>query len=350
MGSRKILGESSAVNELLKLIGKVAGAKTNVLVIGESGTGKELVARMIHESGPLKEKPFIPVNCGAIPETLIESEMFGHRRGSFTGAVNEKTGLFEAAHGGTLFLDEVGELPLSMQVKLLRAIQERSFRKVGGTEDIRVDVRIIAATNRDLEAAVAKGTFREDLYYRLNVILIKTPPLRERQGDIRLLAEQFLKRCAPRFKHCPTHFTPEAIAALEAHEWPGNIRELENVVERAVTLATTETITLDQLPQGIQAAGARAGGAPVTPSRRSTDVPGQSAGAGATLVLPPADFSKGALPLDQILADVEKMYLLAALEHSGGVKKKAADLLGITFRSIRYRLSKLGMEKEEDEK
>lgn len=170
------------------MIGKVAGNKTNVLIIGESGTGKELVARMIHESGPLKGKPFVPVNCGAIPETLIESEMFGHKKGSFTGAVSEKAGLFEAANGGTLFLDEVGELPLSMQVKLLRSLQERVIRKVGGNDDIKVDVRIIAATNRDLEAAIAKGTFREDLYYRLNVILIKTPSLRERPGDIELLS------------------------------------------------------------------------------------------------------------------------------------------------------------------
>jgi two-component system, NtrC family, response regulator PilR len=184
----QILGQSSAVKSMISMIEKVAASKTNVLVIGESGTGKELVARMIHQSSPLRDKPFVPVNCGAIPDTLIESEMFGHKKGSFTGAVVEKAGLFEAAHGGTLFLDEVGEIPLAMQVKLLRAIQERCFRKVGGTEDVRVDVRIIAATNRDLEAGVAAGTFREDLYYRLNVILIKTPPLRERRGDVRVLA------------------------------------------------------------------------------------------------------------------------------------------------------------------
>ncbi|MCM2321636.1 MAG: sigma-54 dependent transcriptional regulator [Oligoflexia bacterium] len=349
MATRKIIGESTAVLSLLKLIGKVAGSKTNLLVIGESGTGKELVARMIHETGPLKDKPFIPVNCGAIPETLIESEMFGHKRGSFTGAISEKMGLFEAAHGGTLFLDEVGELPLSMQVKLLRAIQERSFRKVGGNDDIRVDVRIIAATNRDLEAAVAKGTFREDLYYRLNVILIRTPPLREREGDIRLLAEQFLKRCATRFKRCPSRFDEEALAALESHEWPGNIRELENLVERAVTLSTGDSITLDQLPQGVQDAALRARGLPTHPARRSTDVAATAAAAQAqgALVLPAADFSKGPLPLDEILADAERSYLLAALAHAGGVKKKAAELLGITFRSIRYRLSKLGMEKDD---
>jgi two-component system response regulator PilR (NtrC family) len=185
--SRKILGESPPVKHLISLIHKVAGSKTNILIIGESGTGKELVARMIHESGPMKNEPFIPVNCGAIPETLIESEMFGHKKGSFTGAVSDKEGLFEAADKGTLFLDEVGELPLSMQVKLLRALQERTIRKVGSNTDTKVDVRIIAATNRNLEEMVAKGTFREDLYYRLNVILIKTPPLRDRSTDIELL-------------------------------------------------------------------------------------------------------------------------------------------------------------------
>jgi two-component system response regulator PilR (NtrC family) len=200
--SRPILGESASIKALINLILKVGPTKANLLVIGESGTGKELVARMIHECGPLRDKPFIPVNCGAIPETLIESEMFGHKKGSFTGAVADKMGLFEAANGGTLFLDEVGELPLSMQVKLLRSIQERVIRRVGGNDDIRIDVRIIAATNRDLEAAVKKGTFREDLYYRLNVILIKTPPLRDRAGDVRLLASAFLEKFS---KKLPEH-------------------------------------------------------------------------------------------------------------------------------------------------
>lgn len=195
--SRTIIGESKPVRDLIKLIERVAPTKTNILVIGESGTGKELVARMIHDEGPLKNKPFVPVNCGAIPETLIESEMFGHKRGSFTGAVSDKEGLFEAADGGTLFLDEVGELPLGMQVKLLRAIQERCFRKVGGTDDIHVDVRIIAATNRDLEDGIAKGTFREDLYYRLNVILIKAPPRNPVRADESRLAELL---APPRFQ------------------------------------------------------------------------------------------------------------------------------------------------------
>ena len=349
---RKIIGDSKAIHDLLKMIAKVAPAKTNVLIIGESGTGKELVARMIHDSGPLKDKAFVPVNCGAIPETLIESEIFDHRRGSFTGAVAEKAGLFETAHGGTLFLDEVGELPLNMQVKLLRAIQERCFRKVGGNEDIKVDVRIIAATNRDLEAAVRKGTFREDLYYRLNVILLKTPPLRERQGDVRILADHFLKKCAGKLKSCPKGFDADAMVALEAYEWPGNVRELENVIERAATLETHDTVTLANLPTAVQAAYERARAAVSGASRAVVHAAASEGGgsasrneaAGPAIHLPPADFSNGPLPLDQILADAERVYLEAALAHAGGVKKKAAALLGITFRSIRYRLSKLGLD------
>src|SRR5271156_5979971 len=211
--AKKIIGEAPVVKELLDMIRRVAPSRTNVLVIGESGTGKELVARMIHDSSLLKDKPFVPVNCGAIPENLIESELFGHKRGSFTGAVQDKVGLFEVAGGGTLFLDEVGELPLGMQVKLLRAIQERVIRRVGGNDDIKVDVRVIAATNRDLEAAVAQGTFREDLYYRLNVILIKTPPLRDRKSDIPMLAEHFLKKVSTKYKKTFEGFEPEVMLA-----------------------------------------------------------------------------------------------------------------------------------------
>jgi two-component system response regulator PilR (NtrC family) len=334
--AKKILGDSPPVRALLALIERVAGSKTNVLVIGESGTGKELVARMIHDRGPLRGKPFIPVNCGAIPETLIESEMFGHKKGSFTGAVGDKLGLFEAASGGTLFLDEVGELPLSMQVKLLRAIQERVIRKVGGTDDIHIDVRIIAATNRDLEAGVAKGTFREDLYYRLNVLLIKTPPLRERRGDVRLLAQVFLRRFADKQGKALTGFAPDALAALEAFNWPGNIRELENIVERAVTLENGTEVSLASLPANVIGAEADAAG---------TAAPA----AGGELRVPAPRFESGPLNLDAILADVERAYLVAALEHAGGVKKRAAELLGITFRSMRYRLKKIGLDADSDE-
>jgi two-component system response regulator PilR (NtrC family) len=322
MSAREILGASAPVKQMLDLIRRVSTSKTNVLIIGESGTGKELVARMIHDSGPLKGKPFIPVNCGAIPETLIESEMFGHRRGSFTGAVAEKAGLFEAANGGTLFLDEVGELPLSMQVKLLRAIQERVFRKVGGTEDIRVDVRIIAATNRDLEAAVAKGTFREDLYYRLNVLLIKTPPLRERSGDVRLLAKKFVEKFADKQKKPIKGMDERAMLALENYGWPGNVRELENVIERAVTLENADEIGLESLP------GALRSKAPLVA------VPNKESVAPEFIQVPAPDFSKGKVVLHEIVGKIEKVYANAALEKTGGKKKEAAALLGVTLREL----------------
>ena len=351
MTSRKILGDSPAVKDLLNLIGKVGPTKTNILIIGESGTGKELVARMIHESGPLKGRLFVPINCGAIPETLIESEMFGHKKGSFTGAISDKPGLFEAANGGSLFLDEVGELPLNMQVKLLRAIQERVFRKVGGNDDIRVDVRIIAATNRDLEAGVAKGTFREDLYYRLNVILVKTPALRDRKNDTQLLAHAFLEKFSIRMKKELMGFDADALEALQSYSWPGNIRELENVIERAVTLANGTQVVLSALPQMIIDNYSAKNSQNLVklsqkkPGEQGTSEPPKP----AEIRLPAPDFSKGALSLDDILGQVEKIYLQSALDHTAGVKKKAAELLGITFRSIRYRLAKLGVESDDGE-
>lgn len=327
----RIIGSSSAIHELNRLIERVAGTKTNVLIFGESGTGKELVARQIHESGPLKDFPFVPVNCGAIPENLIETEMFGHTKGSFTGAVSEKTGLFEVAHHGTLFLDEIGELSLAMQVKLLRAIQERVFRKVGGVEDIRVDVRIIAATNRDLEVAVRQGTFREDLYYRLNVILIRTPALRDRKGDVPILARHFLNKFSARASKQMTDFDSEALQALENYAWPGNVRELENCVERAVTLEAGEIVTLEALPPQFHVN---------IPAVKSPSAKHPLEGG---IHLPKPDFENGKIDLDQILNEIERTYILAALKHSGGVKKNAAELLGITFRSMRYKLAKLGI-------
>jgi two-component system, NtrC family, response regulator PilR len=345
--SLKILGESPPIKALLNMINRVAWTKTSILVIGESGTGKELVARMIHDQGPLKDKPFIPVNCGAIPETLIESEMFGHKRGSFTGAVADKMGLFEAAHGGTLFLDEVGELPLAMQVKLLRALQERVIRKVGGNDDVKVDVRVIAATNRDLEAAVAQGTFREDLYYRLNVILIKTPPLRDRKSDIPMLAEHFLKKVSTKYKKTFDGFEPEVMLALQNYAWPGNVRELENTLERTVTLETSTLISRHSLPHAVLAS-LKAGLVNVAVSVNGPSVTGIMAN-GKEIRLPAPDFTKGTINLDLILGEVEKTYLISALEHTGGVKKRAADLLGITFRSIRYRLKKLGVDYKDPE-
>lgn len=334
MSTREILGASPPVKQMLDLIRRVSSSKTNVLIIGESGTGKELVARMIHDSGPLKGKPFVPVNCGAIPETLIESEMFGHRRGSFTGAVAEKAGLFEAANGGTLFLDEVGELPVSMQVKLLRAIQERVFRKVGGTDDIRVDVRIIAATNRDLEAAVAKGTFREDLYYRLNVLLIKTPPLRERVGDVRLLAQRFVQKFTTKQKKEIKGISERALLALENYGWPGNVRELENVIERAVTLENGDEICVEALPGAIRS---KAPLAVTSMDGESSQVPGSNGAlnkAPQFIQVPAPDFTQGEVKLREIVGKIERAYALAALEKSGGKKKEAAALLGVTLKEF----------------
>jgi two-component system response regulator PilR (NtrC family) len=246
-----IIGESKALRDLLKMMERIASTTSNVLVVGESGTGKELVARQLHDWSDRAKKPFVAVNCGAIPENLIESELFGHKRGSFTGAVADKPGLFEVASGGTLFLDEIGELPLSMQVKLLRAIQSRTIRRVGGNEDQKIDVRLIAATNRNLEKMVADGTFREDLYYRLNVLMLTTPPLRERVEDIPILVEHFFKKCAAKFGKELQGVTPEAMQALESYPWPGNVRELENQVERAVALETDVKIRKESFLLGV---------------------------------------------------------------------------------------------------
>ena len=330
----RILGESKVIKDLLKMIEKVAKTKTNILVTGDSGTGKELVAKMIHYLSPFKANPFIPVNCGAIPETLIESEMFGHKKGSFTGAVNDKIGLFEAANKGTLFLDEVGELPLDMQVKLLRAIQEKTIRPIGSNEAKAVDVRIISATNRDLEAMTADGSFREDLFYRLNVILIRTPALRERQGDIELLANEFLNKLSTKMNKNVGSFSKEAMEALCNYSWPGNVRELENVIERALTLENDEQIHLHALPDAICST------AKVESQIKEASLDAKQSDHGDELRLPAPDFTNGAIDLESILGEVEKTYLMSALNHTGGVKKAAAESLKITFRSIRYRLKK----------
>ncbi len=356
--TKPIIGASRLVQEMNSLIDRVATSRTNVLVIGESGTGKELVARMIHEKSPLGGMPFVPVNCGAIPENLIESELFGHKKGSFTGAVSDKMGLFEAANNGTLFLDEIGELPIGMQVKLLRAIQDKTIRRVGGTDDRKIDVRIIAATNRDLETQVKEGKFREDLYYRLNVIQIKTPALRDREGDVDTLIGHFVKIFADKQKKKIPGVKPEVYEVLKMYHWPGNVRELENVIERAVTLSSEDDLAVDVLPQGvIDAARTRGSQVPkattvtlspkpvAMPPRAPTGPGGAGTESGFQLEVP--DFSAGPINLDSILARVEKSYLLAALEHTGGIKKKAADCLGITFRSIRYRLKKIGLDDEE---
>ncbi len=317
----QMLGKSKAMQGVFELIGKIHSTRTNVLITGESGTGKELVARALHTEGNRASKPFIAVNCGAIPEALMESELFGHKKGAFTGAVADTRGLFQEADGGTLFLDEIGELSLSLQVKLLRAVQERRVKVVGGNEEIPIDVRVIAATNRDLEAEVARGAFRADLYYRLNVVEVRLPPLRQRREDIPLLAEHFLHKFGDE-QGRSSKLTTEALRRLEGYDFPGNVRELENVIERAVALSSTALIGTGDLPEVKSTK-------PVTPEM-------------------PASFPPEGVDLERLLGDFERSWVTLALEHTGGVRKKAATLLGVSFRSLRYRLVKLGIERDDD--
>lgn len=334
-----ILGKSKPMKQLFEMINRVSKTKTNVLITGESGTGKELVARAIHYGGILKNKPFVAVNCGAIPETLIESELFGHKRGSFTGAVVDKDGLFRVADGGSIFLDEIGELPMSMQVKLLRVLQDRSFRPVGGTDDVKVDVRVISATNRNLEESVAKGTFREDLFYRLNVIHIRTPALRERKDDIPELVEYFLRRFGLGMGKNIQSISAPAMKAIMGYDFPGNVRELENMMERAVALEGSSEVSLESLPPVFQNITDKVQEIPREKPRVMS---------GAAAVSKPWEdatqaLDRGPVDLERIVGELEKEYILKALEKTGGVKKKAADLLGISFRSMRYRITKYGI-------
>ncbi len=311
-----LIGKSKRMQEVYDLIQKVAGSKANILVTGESGTGKELVAKAIHFNSPRRDQAFIPINCGAIPENLLESELFGHEKGSFTGATQQKPGMFEVASGGTLFLDEIGELPAMMQVKLLRVIQERELRRVGGTKNLPVDVRLIAATNKNFEQEVAEGRFREDLFYRLNVIRLDLPPLRERREDIPLLVEHFFRKFTGESEG---KVTEGALRRLLDYHWPGNIRELENVIERCVVLGYSEELTEECLPPQLQGQGA--------------------APAGEIAEIPESGFD-----LEDYLGEIEQRVLLKALERTSGVRKRAAELLGISFRSIRYRLAKFGID------
>jgi two-component system response regulator PilR (NtrC family) len=310
------------MQKVFEMIGKIHSTKTSVLISGESGTGKELVARALHSEGARARLPFVAINCGAIPEELMESELFGHKKGSFTGAVADKQGLFQEADNGTLFLDEIGELSLNLQVKLLRALQERKVKPVGSTDETEVDVRVIAATNRDLEAEVARGAFRADLYYRLNVIEVHIPPLRHRREDIPLLAEHFLRRFGVEHGRAP-QLSAEAMRRLEGHDFPGNVRELENIIERAVALSSTDQLGLDDLPV-----------ARVRPVVASP---------------PEAAFPSSGVDLDGLVSDFERGWVVRALEQTGGIRKRAATLLGISFRSLRYRLAKLGIDKAVDE-
>ncbi len=314
-----LIGKSKPMQQVFALVEKVAVSRVNVLLTGESGTGKELVARAIHYQSDRKAKPFVPINCGAIPENLLESELFGHERGSFTGAIQQKEGLFETASGGTLFLDEIGELPMMMQVKLLRVLQEHEIRRVGGTKNIAVDVRLIAATNKDLVEEVSQGRFREDLFYRLNVIPVHLPSLRERREDIPLLIEHFLSQSSDP----QVQVSDAALRRLLDYSWPGNVRELENIIERCLVLGNGADVTESCLPPQILS----------TASSPCTGL----------VELPDTGFS-----LDDYLGGIEKEVLLSAIDKAGGVRKKAAELLGITFRSIRYRLVKYGLDDDEE--
>jgi len=315
-----LIGKSKKMREVYSLIEKVSASNVNVLILGESGTGKELAARAIHYNSPRKDRQFVAVNCGAIPENLMESELFGHKKGSFTGAIADRPGLFEQAEGGTLFLDEIGEIPLQLQTKLLRVLQEREFRKVGGTEEKRADVRIVAASNKELEEQVREGTFREDLFYRINVVPIRMPSLRERPEDIPLLLDHFCKKFA-QMPHEGDYLSADAMKILMSYPFPGNVRELENLIERCMVLGGS-SISVDLLPPRL-----------IEYQQTSAEIENYEI---------PVD----GMNLEAYLDGIEKRLLLQALERSGGVKKKAAEVLGLTFRSFRYRLAKFGMDEE----
>jgi two-component system response regulator PilR (NtrC family) len=314
-GSSELVGKSRAMCAVLDMIERVAPMRTTVLITGESGTGKECVARAIHQRSDRGQKPCIVVNCGALPEALMESELFGHEKGAFTGATGRHNGIFREAEGGTVMLDEVGELSLPLQVKLLRVLQERKVKPVGASQEISIDVRVLAATNRDVETEVAEGRFRQDRYYRLNVIRVELPPLRERAQDIALLADRFVQRFAREMGKDVRGLTPDALRALERYTFPGNVRELENVIERAVALAGSRAIGLGDMPR---------------------EVSGMSSAAGPNLVTLPEEGCN----LDEVMGEIERRLMLEALERTGGVRKAAAQLLGISFRSLRYRLAK----------
>ena len=314
----QLVGQSDAMQKVFEVVRKIADSKSNVLICGESGTGKELVARAIHYNSVRTTMPFVAVNCSAVPETLLESELFGHMKGSFTGAISNKAGLFEIANGGTIFLDEIGDTTPTIQVKLLRVIQEREFRRVGGSQDIKVDVRIVAATNRDLEKAVADGSFREDLYYRLDVIPIRLPPLRMRTSDIPLLVTHFLERFSKESNKPKPVISSEAMHVLLGHEWRGNVRELENLIERVVAFSTEGTVTDADVRGWLHR--------PVVQPPPSQAVP--------------MDLTDDGLDLEGLINGIERDLLLKALERSKWVKKKAARMLRLNTRSFRYRLEK----------
>ncbi|HAA05153.1 MAG TPA: Fis family transcriptional regulator [Syntrophobacteraceae bacterium] len=320
-----LIGESARMRKLYEMVERVAATNSSVLITGESGTGKELVARAIHQKSPRCGAPLVTVNCGGVPETLIESELFGYRKGAFTGAASSRKGLVETANGGTLFLDEIGELSPALQVKLLRLIQERTIRMVGGTEDVAVDVRIISATNRDLEQMVIEGSFREDLFYRLNVIHLHMPPLRERREDIPRLAAHFLQKFRGKLGKDIRKISAYAMDILMNYNFPGNIRELENIIERSIALESSSIVLPDSLTLSVHKKAQQ-----------------------FAMPVPTSPTIGDGFNLDEHLAGIEKELLLRALENTQGVKLRAADLLGISFRSFRYRLAKYGMAADDE--
>jgi len=327
---QSIIGDSPALKAVLRMILKVAPTSHTVLILGESGTGKELVAREIHRHSPRHDKPFLAVNCAALTETLLESELFGHEKGAFTDAHQQKKGLFERAHHSTLFLDEIGDTSLALQAKILRALQEREILRVGGTEPIKVDVRIVAATNRDLEQLRQEGKFREDLYYRLKVIPIEVPPVRKRREDIEPLVMHFVRKAAPAASRPVRGVTPEALEALQAYAWPGNVRQLEWAIERAVVLGESEWIESRDLPPEIfqpvaRAAGQRASATGVAPGAVPSEL---------RPIIPEASWEEH-----------EKAKILEALERSNWNITRAAQLLGMTFRTLQYRVEKFGIKR-----
>jgi two-component system response regulator PilR (NtrC family) len=315
-GLDNIIGQSAKMRAIFDMIQTVAPQTSRVLITGESGTGKELVARAIHENSARSRAPFITINCGAFPETLLESELFGYMKGAFTGANENRRGLFQAAHGGSIFMDEIGNMNLAMQVKLYRVLQEGKVRPLGSNEEVDVDVRVIAATNRDLEKAIAAGDFREDLFYRLSVIPIEVPPLRDRREDIPLLARHFLERFRKSMEKSVEGISPQAMSRLEVYDWPGNVRELENTIERAVALETGPEISVAVLPDRISGVSP---GVALSPT-----------------AIAASEFPEGGVDFEQAIAETEKRYLQLALEKADGVRTQAADLLKISYRSFRH--------------
>jgi two-component system response regulator PilR (NtrC family) len=321
-----IVGASPAMEQLKQTIRTVASTQSTVLIYGESGTGKELVARAVHTCSPRAAEPFVSINCGAFPETLLESELFGYVKGAFTGANQNKRGLFEVADAGTIFLDEIAEMNLTMQVKLLRVLQERCVRPVGGSDEIPIDVRVIAATNRDLERQVAESTFREDLYYRLSVIPVTVPPLRDRPEDLPLLVNHFLRKYLPAARKNIVRVQPESLAALANYDWPGNVRQLENTIERAVALETGDELHVE-LP--VERAKARAAAAGVGAD-----------GVALPLSIPAGSVLPESMDMEKYVADIERSLLKSALQQSNGVQARAADVLKISYRSFRHLMKK----------